>query len=229
MPVHSFLKLDSDTFLLHWQISESIQDLHRRIPSQCLDYAYLSKISSRRRLRESLAARAALYSLLKVLDLPPFRLDKEHCLAPVMIPGGYYVGFSHTKYLATVAMSTKSRIGVDTECIRPALYHVSHRVLVQEELQRSGRCSKSLTIHWCAKEALYKLLCPKFPTSFKQITVQPFQLSEHGTLVARYNNRNYTVYYDQISDHHHIPHINTICQEPIINQPAIMAKPFGRQ
>lgn len=229
MPVHSFLKLDSDTFLLHWQISESIQDLHQHIPTQCLDYAYLSKISSKQRLRESLAARAALYTLLKVLDLPPFRLGKEHRLAPVLSPRGYHVGFSHTKYLATVALSTKSRIGVDTEYIRPALYHVSHRVLVREELQRSGRCSKALAIHWCAKEALYKLLCPEFPTSFKQITVQPFQPSEHGTLVAKFNGQNYTIHYGQISDHHHIPHINAICQEPIIDQPAIMAKPFGLQ
>lgn len=215
MPVHSFLKLDSSTFLLHWQISESIRDLYRCIPDQCLDYAYLTKISSEQRLRESLAARAALYALLRMLDLPPFQLDKEHGLSPVLSADGHYVGFSHTRYLATVALSTKSRICVDTEYVRPVLHHISHKVLVQEELQRSGRCTEALAIHWCAKEALYKLLYPKHPANFKQIVIQPFQLSEHGALIARFNKQDYTTHYRQMLDHNCIPHVNTICQEPM--------------
>lgn len=214
MPIHSFAVLSPSVFVLTWKIEEHVDFLYNLLPQQCLDDLYLNNLSSPKRLKECIAVRVALYCLLHKLNFPNLALYKDKQGRPKLKNSPFHISFTHTTYLATAALSTTFPIGTDTEYIRPKLRNIQSKAFSEREIQDSQNCLNTLTIYWCAKEALYKLLKHQNIYAFKQIFIEPFLLQERGTILANLDQKQYLMHYQQILDSPNlIPHINVTCQD----------------
>ncbi|MBX9889869.1 MAG: 4'-phosphopantetheinyl transferase superfamily protein [Amoebophilaceae bacterium] len=214
MPVYSFNTPSATSFLLAWHIQEPLKDLLPQLPSLFLPDFYASSLRSTKRARQSVAVRLALACLLEKLKLPIVPLTKDIDGSPKLEHSGCYISFSHTTYLAIVALSKVMPIAIDLESVQCRLSSLQHKFLTPSERNHIANCLEKLTIAWCAKEALYKLL-PRNPvTTFKSMTIAPFQLANEGVCITHCNHQKYFMHYKYIADRGEIPsHFIVWCED----------------
>ncbi|CAH2559594.1 4'-phosphopantetheinyl transferase domain superfamily protein [Cardinium endosymbiont of Oedothorax gibbosus] len=213
MPVYSFSMYAATSFYLIWKIEESLATLCAQLPSQFLADFHSGGLSSKDRIRQSMAVRIALYALLKKLDLPILPLSKNEQGRPILGDGRLHISFTHTRYVAAVALSTSAPIGIDLEMVQPSLHIVQGRFLTEEEAKDTNHCLEKLAIYWCAKEALYKRLDKQQISTCKDIFIEPFYLQTKGKIVAHLNQTKYAMGYEQIVDTVLRPHVLVYCQD----------------
>ena len=83
-------------------------------------------------------------------------------------------------------MSQDKRVGIDMEYMTGRIDKVAHKFIGKDEYITGEKESQRyhLYIHWCAKEALYKL-CNKPNLIFREdLIISPFQVCESGTIKA---------------------------------------------
>lgn len=211
MPVYSFSVHASTSFCLIWKIEESLAVLRPQLPLQFLADFHTGNLSSKERIRQSLAVRIALYYLLKRLDLPILALSKNRQGQPVLGDGTLHISFAHTRYVAAVALSTVVPIGIDIETVKPSLHRVQKKFLTEKEVKGANNCLEKLAIYWCAKEALYKRLDSQQYVASKDIFIEPFQLQTKGKIVAHLNQKKYAMGYQRIEDSVLQPHMLVCC------------------
>ncbi|TSJ81342.1 MAG: 4'-phosphopantetheinyl transferase superfamily protein [Candidatus Cardinium sp.] len=213
MSFYSFSAYTATSFLLIWKIEESVATLRSQLPPQFLVDYHSSNLSSTDRIRQSLAVRVALYHLLQKLALPILVLSKNGQGQPILGDGRFHISFTHTRYVAAVALSTVVPIGVDIEMVTPTLRRVQERFLTNKEVQNANHCLEQLAIYWAAKEALYKRLANQKITTFKAIFIAPFVLQGKGKVIAHFNGRKYGMDYQQIADSALPPHVLVCCAD----------------
>jgi 4'-phosphopantetheinyl transferase EntD len=104
----------------------------------------------------------------------------------------YYISISHSRDLTSILLSHEKRVGIDLEYMSHRIGNISdrfinkHERISEDEEQRKYH----LYIHWCAKEALYKI-CDKQEINFKEnLTIEAFQPVESGLLNGWVRNRS---------------------------------------
>lgn len=207
MPVYGFSLCTSTISYLIWKIEESLETLRPQLPTQFLADFQNENLSSPDRIRQSLAVRVALCYLLEKLNLPISPLAKNERGKPILDYSSLYVSFTHTRYVAAVALSTSFPIGIDIEVVRSNLHAVQARFLCAKEVKDANNCLAKLAIYWCAKEALYKRLDKQQIASFKDIFIEPFQLLTAGKIIAHLNQKKYAIDYQQIVNTTMPPHV----------------------
>jgi len=200
MPVYNFFLLSSSTSCFIWKIEESLKKLRLQLHPHFLKDFQNANLSSKDRMRQSLAVRIALYCLLKKLNLPILRLAKNKYGSPILANSSFYISFTHTHYLAAVALSTAYPIGIDIEMVKSSLYTIQKKYLNAEEIESANGSLEKLAIYWSAKEALYKRLNKQPIPTLKDIFVQPFQLASEGEVIAHLYQKKYKMGYQQIVD-----------------------------
>ena len=81
-------------------------------------------------------------------------------------------------------MSHEKHVGIDLEYMSHRIQKIANRFIHEDEYitQDEDRAKYHLYIHWCAKEALYKL-CDKKGIHFKKdIQIAPFEPADSGVL-----------------------------------------------
>lgn len=141
-----------------WKISEEVDDLHLLAKLSVSDTITYSGISAPHRKKEWLAARALLNELILEPHLIKYHNDGrpylEDCLTNISI--------SHsTGYIAIILHDT-SIPGIDIELITRKVERVASRFLSPEELSACGDSldlsNHQMLVHWCAKEAIFKMV-----------------------------------------------------------------------
>ena len=92
------------------------------------------------------------------------------------------ISISHSNMLTAVLISKDKRVGIDLEYMSGKIGKVANKFLNQlETITTDPEMEKfHLYLHWCAKEALYKIL-DKQDINFRDgITIKPFTPEEHG-------------------------------------------------
>ncbi|AXI24104.1 4'-phosphopantetheinyl transferase superfamily [Cardinium endosymbiont of Sogatella furcifera] len=209
MPVYRFSVCAPHTFYLIWKIQESVGALYAQLPPQFLDDFHSNNLSFTDRQQQSLAVRVALCCLLKKLNLPLVSLSKNAQGRPIL--AGCHISFSHTRYLAAVALSTVCPIGIDIEIVKPSLHKVQKKFLTEAEAQDANHCLAKLAIYWCAKEALYKRLDQQ--ATVKDSYIAPFQLQDEGKIIAYWHQKKYLLRYQCIADGAIEPHVLVYSQD----------------
>lgn len=164
-----------------WQITETIADLqplvnlpHPTFPSQ-------------RRLKEWLAVRALLGTLLATRD---FEIDYDPKGKPFFKKRTLQVSITHSRAQAAVILHPTKTVGIDIEPLRAKIDKVKHKFLSNQELAALPQGDiKGYITYWCAKEALYKWygkrgLEFKEHLILKKNTVDGAPLKAEGTLDA---------------------------------------------
>lgn len=84
---------------------------------------------------------------------------------------GWHISISHTKGYAAVLLSKNHEVGIDIEYVSERVKRIADRFLRPDEQAESVT---DLLLHWCAKEAIYKLYSEQDLT-FQQMKIVDLQ------------------------------------------------------
>jgi phosphopantetheinyl transferase len=99
----------------------------------------------------------------------------------------YFISIAHSRDLTSILLSREKKVGIDLEYMSHRIGSIEHKFInaydriTSDEEQRKYH----IYIHWCAKEALYKI-CDKQDINFKDnLTIEPFEPMENGVLLGK--------------------------------------------
>lgn len=114
----------------------------------CLTHLELPSATARQSDLENEAVRKMLCD---ILGAEP---DLAHNADGKPVIDGYEISISHTRGLAAVMLAKGHRVGVDVEYDSPRVGKIASRFLRPDENAPTLRLQ---LLHWCAKEAVFKL------------------------------------------------------------------------
>ena len=154
-----------------WKITEEIEELLPLAKLSSRDLETWTAFKAIQRKKEWLATRA----LLNELTGQPTQISYHDDGRPYLEDYPMKISISHTKGYAAVLLHSKSDPGIDIELDSRSAERVATRILTPEELEscreNEGISNKKLLIHWCAKEAIFKMIPDNSVSYAKQIHI----------------------------------------------------------
>jgi len=157
MPLHTNRNIGRDSRLLIWEIEESpewfLDALHLE-EDELLQYNGFRTDQRRvhwlayRHLLKNVVGKGKQIRVIYDPNSKPFlHLSDEH------------ISVSHSGKFAAVITSKRYRVGIDIEKLHSRLHRVAEKFISPEEAPDDIKklSTDHLCLHWCAKEALYKL------------------------------------------------------------------------
>lgn len=163
-----------------WKIEEDLDTLLNMVLLDSNDKKRYKEFKSNSRKLEFLSVRALLAELVGKEASIVYNKNNK----PFIKDGSRFISISHSHKLTAVLLSTNEKVGIDLEYMSSNIAAIALKFLnVKEKITRENEFRKyHLYIHWCAKEALYKI-CDKEGISIrKNITIEPFQVKDAGTI-----------------------------------------------
>lgn len=99
----------------------------------------------------------------------PVEITHEESGKPVL--DGWHISISHTKGYAAVLLSKSHEVGIDIEYVSERVKRIADRFLRPDEQAEN---TTDLLLHWCAKEAIYKLYS-ELDLTFQQMKIVDLQ------------------------------------------------------
>ncbi len=157
MPLHTNKDLSDHSRLVIWEIEESpewfLSGLH-------LDEDELEKYNGFRTDQRRVHWLAYRYILKNIVGKgTQLRVKYNPHSKPFLDLSDDHISVSHSGKFATVIISKKHQVGIDIEQVHPRLHRVAEKFMSPEEGGDASHdlSTENLCLHWCAKEALYKL------------------------------------------------------------------------
>ena len=126
---------------------------------------------------------------------------------PFVKGNSYNISISHSKDFTSVLISKNKKVGIDLEYMSHRISNIESKFINENEVITRNKSRKKyhLYIHWCAKEALYKI-CDKQDINFrKNLTIEPFVPKEKGYITGwvnnKYMNEKFRLYYFTIKNY----------------------------
>jgi 4'-phosphopantetheinyl transferase len=166
-----------------WKI---VEDLNTLLESVILDSEEKKKYKgfrSNSRKLEFLSVRALLSELLGKEARIVYNKNNK----PFLKNGSHFISISHSHKLTAILLSTNEKVGIDLEYMSINIAAFANKFMNRKEkvIKDPENRKYYLYLHWCAKEALYKI-CDKEGISIRNnITIEPFKLLESGELKGK--------------------------------------------
>ena len=163
--------------VLVWKMTETLEVLQGMVSSSLVAQA-CEEFASEKRRAEWLAVRALLSNCLGVDACVVYDAAGK----PSLEGFDGEISISHTGGYVAVALSTCGSVGVDIELLSRNVMPVASRFMSVDSLESSHSDERNFValVHWCAKEALYKIV-GNLGGNFKDnISVGAFQPSCEG-------------------------------------------------
>jgi 4'-phosphopantetheinyl transferase EntD len=170
-----------------WKITENYDNLLSRIALTREELESLERFSHLPRKIEWLSVRVLLNEMAGK-ELSIYYNDNRK---PFIKGNSYYISISHSRDLTSILLSREKKVGIDLEYMSHRIASISDRFINDDDVVTEDPEQKKyhLYIHWCAKEALYKI-CDKQDINFKDnLTIEPFIPRENGVLNGRVCNK----------------------------------------
>ena len=159
--------------------------------------------SSTSRKLEFLSVRALLSELLGKDAKIVYNKNNK----PFLKDGSRFISISHSHKLTAILLSTNEKVGIDLEYMSSNIAAIAFKFLNRKEKVTKEHEDRRyhLYIHWCAKEALYKI-CDKEGISIrKNITIEPFKVKESGEIKGHVHtdkiNESFDLYYSKYDNY----------------------------
>ena len=178
--------VEDDCLLGIWDITENYDELISRLSLHQEEEKILNSFGNDLRKIEWLSVRV----LLKEMIGHQLSIIYNGNRKPFIQGNTYYISISHSNQLSSILLSRKHKVGIDLEFMSHRISKIAHRFINDEEQVTSETDQKRyhLYIHWCAKEALYKI-CDKQDINFrKNIIIEPFSPERKGELKGLVDN-----------------------------------------
>ncbi|MFC2138835.1 4'-phosphopantetheinyl transferase family protein [Bacteroidota bacterium] len=180
--------VDTDVLLGLWDITEDYETLITDLKLNQEDLKILNSFNNDNRKLEWLSVR----KLLAELTNSEIDIIYNNERKPFLSDKSYNISISHSKNFTSILLSKQKKVGIDLEFMSHRIRKISHKFINEnEKITTNPDLHKyHLYIHWCAKEALYKI-CDKQEINFKDnITLEPFEPTVCG-LVKGYVKTNH--------------------------------------
>jgi hypothetical protein len=166
-----------------WKIVEELDTLLDLVSLDASEKKKYDGFSSNSRKLEYLSVRALLSELIgKNVKIVYNKNNK-----PFLNDGSRFISISHSHKLTAILLSTNEKVGIDLEYMSSNIAALAFKFINRKEKVSKTIDEKRyhLYIHWCAKEALYKI-CDKEGISIRNnITIEPFMVAEAGEIKGR--------------------------------------------
>ena len=181
-----------------WEIVEDYETLFGLTHLNNNDIRRLNTFKNINRKIESLSVRALLQQMLNPNAHIVYR---KHSHKPYLEDGSYHISISHSNKYTSILLSKNKHVGVDLEYMSHDIERLAHKFINEREIITEDPLKRRqhFYVHWCAKEALYKI-CDKLDINFQEnLTIKPFDLDSSGEIIGVVQNdtRNeeYKLYY----------------------------------
>lgn len=186
--------LNEHTLMGVWKIEEDLQSLLEIVDLSSDDLKKFKEFRSNSRKIEFLSVRALLAELMG--PLPKIVYNKNN--KPFIKDGSHFISITHSHKLTSLMLSTRERIGIDLEYMNSNISALSFKFInKREKVTRNKEMKKyHLYLHWCAKEALYKI-CDKEGINIKKnITIFPFDPADSGIIKGEVHSERINEVFD---------------------------------
>lgn len=166
-----------------WKIEEDLDTLLDAVILDPEEKKKYKGFRSNSRKLEFLSVRALLSELLGKEARIVYNKNNK----PFLKDGSHFISISHSQRLTAILLSTNEKVGIDLEYMSSNIAAFSFKYMNRKEkVTRDPELRKyHLYIHWCSKEALYKI-CDKEGISIRNnITIEPFELQESGEVKGK--------------------------------------------
>ena len=178
--------IEDDCLLGMWEIKEDLETLLTTVNLDDDDKKTLFGFKSPDRQVEWLSVRA----LLNELTGKNSKIVYNEVRKPFLHDNSFNISISHSNQLTSILLSKHKQIGIDLEYMSHRIGRLAHKFINETEYITPDKTYQKLHlyIHWCAKEALYKI-CDKNNINFKEnLTIQKFELAEEGHITGILHN-----------------------------------------
>jgi 4'-phosphopantetheinyl transferase len=173
MPLVHSEKIDENTTLLLWSLTESEPELRENL-GLVNNMDELDAISHPQKIREWLASRLLIKKLVEEFGILYEGLHKDEHGKAFLVNNGSHISLTHTADYVAAVLNVKSAVGIDMERKNEKLNRTARKFLSDSELLHAGNDVSRLCIYWCAKEAVYKLYGKKKVSLKDAIHIHPF-------------------------------------------------------
>jgi 4'-phosphopantetheinyl transferase len=195
--------LNESSILGVWKIEEDINTLLNLVVLDADDRKkYKSYTSTSRRL-EFLSVRALLAELLGKEAKIVYNKNNK----PFLKDGSRFISISHSHKLTAILCSKTEKVGIDLEYMGANIGAFAFKFINRKEkITKDPENSRyHLYLHWCAKEALYKICDKEGITIRKNITIEPFEVKDSGVIKGAVNTRrindSFDLYYSRYDNY----------------------------
>ena len=186
MPISKLDKIGSNAHWCLWEITETTDELRRKLVLSESDEAELQHISHIKKQKEHLASRHCVQEIIKVLGKEYKGIVKDDHDKPFLIDLNFHVSISHSFPYAVAILHKKLRVGIDIEKPVEKLGRIAHRFLNEEEFHDSGGDLKKLCVYWSGKESIFKLNGRRGLNFKKDIRIYPFNLVKRDVIRSQF-------------------------------------------
>lgn len=186
MPLFYQQDINHATRLGIWHIRENEDFFLKKVPLR-------REITHPHKRLQHLAGRYLLQYLFP--DFPYDEILIADTRKPYLPKEQYHFSISHCSDYAAVIISKEQRTGIDIEVPSPRVLKITQKFLSEEERKAFEEQKASFTTNhqlqtllWCAKESVFKWWSYGNVDFSENISLQPFQLQEKGTMNALFNN-----------------------------------------
>ena len=195
--------INGDCILGVWEIVESYDDLYSRLKLEEEEIETLNNFKSQSRKLEWLSVRVLINELTGKESRIIYNAERK----PFLKGNSFFISISHSMNLTSIFISRTKRVGIDLEQMSHKINELGFKFINEQELITSDPEKRlyHLYIHWCGKEALYKI-CDKQDINFREnLTIFPFSPKDEGMIKGRVLNINgvedFTLYYKKYKDY----------------------------
>ncbi|MCK5170866.1 MAG: 4'-phosphopantetheinyl transferase superfamily protein [Bacteroidales bacterium] len=169
-----------------WEITEDYDTLISKLNLDEQDIATVESFKNHQRKLEWLSVRTLLKEMLGKDSKIVYGPERK----PYLHNNEFNISISHSKNITSILMSKKKRVGIDLEFMTDKILRIADKFLRPEELENINKDMElyHLYLHWCAKEALYKI-CDKADINFvTNLNIEPFSPKDNGLMLGTVNN-----------------------------------------
>lgn len=171
-----------------WEITEDYDSLHAMVNLATVEKAKLDSFRNISRKLEWLSVRALAKNMLGNDTRIIYNADNK----PFVKGFTHNISISHSNNLTAVLLSPDKLVGIDLEFMSGKIGKVADKFINSREVitEDPKLIKNHLYLHWCAKEAMYKI-CDKQDINFRDgLTVHPFSPEEQGFMKGSVTNES---------------------------------------
>ncbi len=179
-------KLKDGSLLGMWEITEDASVLLSQVKLSDTELERFDGFLSHARKLEFLSVRALLAKMIN----PDAKIIYNGNQKPYIEDGSQNISISHSKNITSILLNKTKRVGIDLEFMSHRIRKVAHKFINDSELINKNDFTEKyhLYVHWCAKEALYKI-CDKKDINFKlNLFIKPFPVNNKGVIKGKVNS-----------------------------------------
>ena len=169
-----------------WEITEDYEELYAKLSLESEEVKTLEGFRNVSRKLEWLSVRTLINELTGTHSRIIYNEDRK----PFLFDSSSHISISPSRDLTSILLSRYRRVGIDLEYMSHRISGIKDRFINRNEsITTSPELLRyHLYIHWCAKEALYKI-CDKKNINFKKnLTIEPFTPEDKGVIKGTVDN-----------------------------------------